>query len=191
MVALTFDDGYIPANVLAILGTLQSARVNATFFPIMLAVSESPSTWRRVAGAGFPIGNHTYDHAALSAKCYQAQLAELTRWTGGIRALGISPLPVMRPPGGSYDATTRLAATAAGQRDLVLWDVDTNDWRGLSTATIVANALAGTDGSIVLMHTYVANTVAALPQIIAGYQSRGFTFVTVGQLFGIAGAVPY
>ncbi|HEY8869295.1 MAG TPA: hypothetical protein VIM30_07875 [Candidatus Limnocylindrales bacterium] len=31
----------------------------------------------------------------------------------------------------------------------------------------------------------------SLPTIIAGYRGRGFGFVTIGQLLGISGAVPY
>ena len=145
-----------------------------------------------MAAAGFPIANHTYDHATLSGGCYSTQLSELTRWTASIKTtLGITPLTVMRPPGGSYDYTTRLATTGAGLRCVVLWDIDTSDWRGPTSATIASRALAGKEGSIVLMHTSVDNTAAALPKIIAGYRARGFRFVTVGQLLGVGGAVPY
>ena len=40
------------------------------------------------------------------------------------------------------------------------------------------------------MHASLDNTPAALPGIIAGYRKRGFTFVTLGQMFGLPGAVP-
>jgi peptidoglycan/xylan/chitin deacetylase (PgdA/CDA1 family) len=192
VVALTFDDGYSATRTLQILWTLQQNRVNATFFPVAKAVAGDPTTWRTVAAAGFPIANHTDDHATLSGRCYSTQLSELTRWTSTIRSiLGITPLPVMRPPGGSYDSNTRLAAAGAGQRDVVLWDVDTNDWQGPDAATISSRALAGRAGSIILMHLHAANTPAALPQIIAGFKARGFGFVTVGQLLGVGGAVPF
>jgi hypothetical protein len=41
------------------------------------------------------------------------------------------------------------------------------------------------------MHTFVTNTVTALPSIIARYRARGFTFVTVGELLGIDGPTPF
>ena len=97
----------------------------------------------------------------------------------------------MRPPYGAYDDATQLAAIAAGDRRLVLWDVDAQDWTGISAKAIAKRALAGTKGSIIVMHTSYPNTAKALPQIIAGYRARGFRFVTIGQMIGMDGPVPY
>ena len=74
---------------------------------------------------------------------------------------------------------------------VVLWGVDTRDWQGASVASIRRVALSGNKGSIVLMHTFPEATAAALPAIIKGYKKRGFTFVTIGQLLGVDGAVPF
>jgi peptidoglycan/xylan/chitin deacetylase (PgdA/CDA1 family) len=192
VVALTFDDGWEADNVKRILGILTRNHVNATFFPIGQAVKRAPDVWKAVVAAGFPLGNHTFDHPDLTGLCYAAQVADLTHWATVIHdELGVTPLPLMRPPYGAYDATTPLAAFGAGLQDVVLWDVDTRDWTGLGRRAIQAGALAGRPGSIVLMHTSVDSTVAALPAIIRGYRARGFTFVTVGQLLGIDGPVPY
>ena len=192
VVALTFDDGWDADNTLRILRILRGARVNATFFPLGRAIEAAPSAWRTVAAAGYPIADHTDDHATLAGRCYATQLSELTRFQSAARrVLGIAPLPVMRPPGGAYDRTTRLAATAAGERAVVTWDVDTRDWSGLRAGSIASRALDGQAGSIVLMHTYPDATASALPTIIAGYRQRGFSFVTIGTLLGLGGAVPF
>jgi peptidoglycan/xylan/chitin deacetylase (PgdA/CDA1 family) len=192
VVALTFDDGWDADNTLRILRVLRGARVNATFFPLGRAIEASPTAWRTVAAAGYPIADHTDDHATLAGRCYPTQLAELTRFQSTARrVLGISPLPVMRPPGGAFDRTTRLAAAAVGERAVVIWDVDTRDWSGLGAGSIASRALDGQSGSIVLMHTYPDATAAALPTIIAGYRERGFAFVTIGTLLGLGGSVPY
>ena len=58
-------------------------------------------------------------------------------------------------------------------------------------ANEISNALSGTKGSIVVLHTSTFATVRALPGIIRGYRKRGFEFVTVGQLLGIEGPVPF
>jgi peptidoglycan/xylan/chitin deacetylase (PgdA/CDA1 family) len=42
-----------------------------------------------------------------------------------------------------------------------------------------------------VLHTSSLGTVQALPGIIRGYRKRGFEFVTIGQLLGIAGPVPF
>jgi peptidoglycan/xylan/chitin deacetylase (PgdA/CDA1 family) len=192
IVALTFDDGWDEDNTLRILRTLRGSRVNATFFPLGRAILAAPSAWRSVAAAGYPIADHTYDHATLAGRCYRTQLSELTRWQSTARrVLGIDPLPAMRPPGGAFDPLTRLAAAGAEERAVVIWDVDTRDWSGLRASTIASRALAGQSGSIVLMHTEPANTARALPTIISGYRARGFTFVTIGQMLGLGGPVPY
>lgn len=190
-VALTFDDGTNPANVHRIVGILWSEKVNATFFPTGRSVELAPDEWKHVAEAGYPIANHTYSHQSLRGLCYQAQLAELLHDKRVLDGLGLTMLPVMRPPYEEFDLNTRYAASAAGESQVVLWDVDTFDWTGVKTSTIVGRALVGQPGSIVLMHTSPANTVNALRTIISRYRARGFTFVTVGQMLGIPGSVPF
>jgi peptidoglycan-N-acetylglucosamine deacetylase len=192
VVALTFDDGWSPTNTLKILAILERARVSATFFPIGRVIERYPSTWREVAAAGFPIADHTWDHATLTHLCYAAQVRDMVRQDATVRqVLGVTPLAVMRPPGGAWNRTTALAAAATGQRDIVLWDVDTRDWADPSPSLLASRALAGRPGSIILMHASLDNTPAALPRIIAGYRARGYGFVTVGTLLGLGGAVPY
>ena len=79
----------------------------------------------------------------------------------------------------------------AGFSYVVLWDVDTLDWTGIGQSTLATRALAGTSGSIVLMHTTPTNTTDALPRIVTEYRKRGFTFVTVQQLLDIPGPAPF
>ena len=53
--------------------------------------------------------------------------------------------------------------------------------------------MAGTDRvDIILLHDFQGNTktVEALPQIIEGLQSQGYTFVTVSELFEKKGVNP-
>jgi peptidoglycan/xylan/chitin deacetylase (PgdA/CDA1 family) len=190
-VALTFDDGTNPENVHRIFGILYGARVNATFFPTGRSVQLFPDLWKDVASAGYPIANHTYSHQSLKGLCYQLQLAELLHDKRVVEGLDLALMPVMRPPYEEFDLGTRFAASAAGESHVVLWDVDTMDWTGLSVSAIVSRAVAGRSGSIVLMHTSPANTANALRTIIGRYRARGFTFVTIGQMFGIEGAVPF
>jgi peptidoglycan/xylan/chitin deacetylase (PgdA/CDA1 family) len=191
VVALTFDDGTNPDNVLRIFRILKRMRVNATFFPTGRSVELFPDLWRRVAGAGFPIANHTYGHGSLAGRCWEAQLAELQRSQRVLDGLGVPMLAAMRPPYVEFDPGTLGATRAAGESHVVLWDVDTLDWTGASARTIAKRALGGGRGSIVLMHTSAVNTTAALRRIIRRYRERGYTFVTVGTLLGIPGSVPF
>jgi len=192
VVALTFDDGWGGRSLRRLLRVLQDKHVNATFFPVGQAVRHDPTTWKQVAAAGFPIADHTYDHGKLTGLCFATQLRELDRQADVVRdVLAADPVGLMRPPYGAKDRNTLLAATAAGDEAVVLWDVDTRDWSGLGWRQISNRALAGGRGSIVLMHTLYTTTAAALPHIIAGYKARGFQFVTVGELLGVPGPVPF
>ena len=190
-VALTFDDGTNPENTRQILRILRRLHVNATFFPTGRSMERFPDVWREIAHAGYPIANHTYKHVALAGQCYEPQRRALARAHEVFVSLGIPELPVMRPPYGLWDDTTSVAAAAEGLDVVVLWNVDTRDWQGASAASIRRVALSGGRGSIILLHTFPEATAAALPGIIRGYRDRGFTFVTIGQLLGIDGAVPY
>ena len=88
---------------------------------------------------------------------------------------------VFRPPYGSYNATTRKVVGAP----MILWDVDTLDWKTRSTDATVASAVGDARaGSIVLMHDIHAPTLDAVPRVVAGLRERGFTLVTVSQLLG-------
>ena len=187
VVALTFDDGYNAANVDRIRGILESEHVRATFFPTSNAVLKSPATWRRVAAAGFPIGNHTADHPDLVNVPYTEVVDQFTRSRRSVeQVIGRPTIPYARPPYGSVNRTVIRAAGAAGFRALVNWDTDTLDWRD-GTELVVERGVSGHDGSIVLMHER-ASTVEALPLIIASYRERGFGFVTVPEL--LRGAAP-
>ena len=190
-VAITFDDGNNADNVLRIVRFLVNSRVNATFFPTARAVELAPQTWQKVAQAGFPIGNHTFNHASLEGQCFEAQLAELERAKRHFAALALPLQNIMRPPYEEFDMNTRLAAAAAGEPYVILWDRDTFDWTGVGRKTIASRALAGTSGSIILMHTTRTTTTAALQSIVSTFRKRGFAFVTVQQLLGIPGPVPF
>jgi hypothetical protein len=54
----------------------------------------------------------------------------------------------------------------------------------------VRAASRGTNGSVILGHCGSPIDLEALPGVIADYRSRGFTFVTVPELFGLPGARP-
>ena len=184
VVALTFDDGWSPARVRQILAILVRNRVAATFFPYARAMRSSPSTWRALVAAGYPVGNHTVSHPRLT----KLSNAAIRHQICGFRAvadpiLGVRSIDWFRPPYGRWNGRVATIARSCGYRHVLLWDVDTRDWGRSSPWTIAARALSGRDGSIVLLHAGPANTPYALQRIIDGYRARGFEFVTIPQMF--------
>lgn len=181
VVALTFDDCRDRDGLVALFDGLVAEGVPATFFPYGYALRASPDVWSLVAAAGYPIGNHTLTHRDLAFLDDAGTRYEFRAWRAVALDEGLTPIPYARPPYGSYTATTVRAAGEEGYRAIVMWDVDTRDWAGLSTAEIVARAVAGSNGSIVLMHCGLA-AARALPAIVARYRELGFGFVTVPEL---------
>ena len=101
---------------------------------------------------------------------------------------------IMRPPGGNItDSQVKESEFA-----VIIWSVDTNDWRYKKTdksvkeenvKTIVNNALYDSkgnfnvkNGDIILMHEIYENSYDAFCIIIEELHKRGFEFVTVSEL---------
>lgn len=172
-VALTFDDCGNDAAWRQILATLHQAKAGASFFCVGAYVPRRPALARRTASLGITIGNHTWSHVDLGRASRDAIVGQIQRdgaaWWRYARA---TPLPYLRPPYGSYDPEVLKVAGSLGYRWLVLWNVDPQDWSGISASTIVRRVLADTrPGSIVVLHVR-PTTAAALPGILRGLAAR-------------------
>jgi peptidoglycan/xylan/chitin deacetylase (PgdA/CDA1 family) len=197
VVALTFDDGYNPAVCGALVDVLERTGTPATFFPNSVHVAQTPQLWRRVAALGFPIGNHTATHPLMPRLSYADQVAQIELDRRVLEAaIGGPSLLVFRPPYGAIGRGTLLAAREAGYPIVLNWDASFADasrranGRRWPIASYIRAATRGVAGSVVLGHCGNQVDLAALPEVIASYRSRGFTFVTVPQLLGLPGAAP-
>ncbi|MCL6517810.1 polysaccharide deacetylase family protein [Alicyclobacillus sp.] len=188
-IALTFDDGPDGTWTPQIQRVLRQYGVPATFFCVGQMVQAYPSVVRALVRGGHVIGNHTWDHPHLPRLDARRIRQELTRTENAIdRAAGVRPR-LFRPPYGQMDETVIQQAMDLDDR-IILWNVDSLCWSGLTSRQIAANVLGhATPGAIVLMHsaggTTRAPTVRALPRIIEGLKAAGYTFVTVPDLLGI------
>ncbi|WP_082310612.1 polysaccharide deacetylase family protein [Nonomuraea sp. SBT364] len=179
-VALTFDDGPGP-HTATLLRHLAAHDARATFFVVGRNVAADPGLARRIVAAGHQIGGHTWSHPDLTTLPPAAIRAELARTDRAVRAAtGVTP-KIVRPPYGALNATVR----AQTRRPMVLWDVDTEDWRLHDTAVVARRAIRQVrPGSVVLFHDIHAETVRAIPRVLRCLSARGYRFVTVDQLFG-------
>ena len=184
-VALTFDDGPSPFTP-QVMAVLLKAHVPATFFCIGRQAAADTGAVASLRKNGFEVENHTWDHPDLTRLEPAAILSELSRTD---QALGGAKY--LRPPYGNYNADVWDAAHSLGLQ-LVLWNVDTLDWKYRNVASVLHYLeIEVHPGSIVLMHDGGGDrsqTVAALPQVIAWLRSQGYTFATVNQL--LAGVAP-
>ncbi|MFD4902666.1 polysaccharide deacetylase family protein [Streptomyces sp. NPDC058411] len=170
-VGLTFDDGP-SGSTPALLNALRQNGLRATMFNQGQYAAADPAKVRAQVDAGMWVGNHSYTHPHLTQQS-QAQVdSELSRTQQAIAAGGGGTPKLFRPPYGETNATVQAAAARYGLTQII-WDVDSQDWNNASTDAIVQANARLTNGQIILMHDWPANTLAAIPRIAQGLASRG------------------
>ncbi|MFW6075274.1 MAG: polysaccharide deacetylase family protein, partial [Chloroflexota bacterium] len=97
---------------------------------------------------------------------------------------GYDVQPYFRPPYGDYDDSVLADLERNGYRYNIMWTVDTLGWDGLSASQINQRVFDGaTPGGVILMHVGAASQdAAALPSMIDGLRSRGYSFATAQEL---------
>ena len=183
-IALTFDDGPGPYTA-DVLSVLEREKVPGTFFEVGVSLQYFHAGTSKIVADGFPIGDHTLNHAAMSHLSPGDQKAQLLQQTAIIARYG-APFPrLFRPPYGDWDNDT-LALLKKYKMLMVMWTVDTNDYLQPGVSAIVHAAVSGArPGAIILMHDAGGNrsqTVAALPKIIHDLRARGYKLVSVPKL---------
>lgn len=178
MIALTFDDGPGPYTE-RLLNCLEKNDAVATFFVVGSSVNSYQSTVKRAYKLGCEIGNHSWDHPQLTSLGADGLYGQISRTNSVVKsATGQNPT-VLRPPYGAYNS---FVASAAGM-PLILWDVDTLDWKTRNTQSTISSVLNNAhDGSIVLMHDIHEPTVAAAETIVPELKRRGYQLVTVSEM---------
>lgn len=185
MAALTYDDG--PSQYTsAILDLLEQHGSAATFFVVGQRVNSYPDILRRACSLHCEIGNHTYSHKTLTKISVPEIQSQVNMTNDAVRAItGISPV-VMRPPGGGHNGTVE----GSVGMPLILWSIDTLDWRTRNAARTQAAALQYiSDGDIVLMHDLYPQTAEASSVIIPELVGRGYQLVTVSELADCRGGM--
>ena len=189
-VALTFDDGPDPAHTPALLDALAELGVPATFFLLGRCVDAHPALAARIARDGHELGNHTYHHRYLPLARSRTVAAELAACDAAIaRATGVVPTLARPPYGGRSPRNVEVFARAS--KRLVLWDVNSYDWRGAPADDIARRVVdRARPGSIVLMHEAREGghvTVDAVRMLVPALRARGLELVTVSRLLAQAG----
>ncbi len=183
-IALTFDDGPGPYTP-QVLATLEREDVPATFFEVGVLERYFYASTAAIVADGDVIGDHTEKHAAMSKLSAIGQRKQVLSDASALEGHGARFPRLFRPPYGMWNATT-LALLHRYRMLMVLWTVDTNDYRRPGVRAIVKAALAGArPGAIILLHDAGGDrsqTVKALPQIIAGLRRRHYRLVTVPRL---------
>ncbi|MFL6123398.1 polysaccharide deacetylase family protein [Actinophytocola sp.] len=170
-VGLTFDDGPSNGNTPNLLNALRQNGLRATMFNEGQYAASFPAQVRAEVSAGMWVGNHSYTHPHLTQES-QAQVdSEISRTQQAIASAGGGTPRLFRPPYGETNGTVQAVESKYGLRQII-WDVDSQDWNGASVDAIVAANNRLTNGQIILMHEWPANTIAAIPRIAQTLASK-------------------
>lgn len=179
-VAVTYDDGpsYMTPQVLDVYAERPYAAT--TFFILGENIGGQEEIIKRAYDEGHEIANHSWSHPAFTALNDEAIVEQVGNTNAALTAITGEDVVHHRPPYGDLnDRTLAVAGMPA-----IMWSVDTNDWQQPGYDALINEAVynAEPDG-IVLMHDIHETTVAAAGEIAELLLQRGFTLVTISQLF--------
>jgi peptidoglycan-N-acetylglucosamine deacetylase len=186
-IAMTFDDGPSATLTPKLLDLLAAHHIKVTFFVIGENVAEHPEIVARAAQEGHEIGNHSWSHPNFAKMSQESVRGQLQRTDDAIRnATGKRPT-LMRPPYGSLTDREKHWIHAEFGYQIILWDVDPYDWKRPGPTVVRNRILKETrPGSIVLSHDIHPGTIEAMPSTLDALEAKGFKFVTVSELIGMA-----
>ena len=198
-VALTFDDGPHNVRTQAIVDELEKYGFHATFFVVGNRVDGKAygggKTIPYILEHGNEIGIHGYTHEVYYSKCddetYEYELSETLN---AIHKYAENyNVTLMRPIGGNIT----LERIEECDYSIIMWDVDSEDWKYKYTSgdtdeeaaakvdIIVENVMSQVkEGSIILMHDIYQSTVDAVVKILERLDAEGYEVVTVTELLG-------
>lgn len=177
VIALTFDDG--PSKYTKdLLKLLKKYDVTATFFVLGNKVPLYTETLKKMISNGNEIGNHSYNHKLMSSLKKEEIIEQIEQTQSALKStLGYTPKS-LRPTYGSVNQKIRENTSLT----IVLWNVDTLDWKIKDPKKIAERGLKVKDGDIILMHDSKERTIKALSIMIPKLLDEGYQFVTISEL---------
>lgn len=179
-VALTYDDGPSRTPTTQVLNALLECGARATFFVLGNRIRDNADLVQREHDEGHAVASHNWNHnsvAEMSITSMRGMVDKVN--TRMIETIGL-PTRYNRVPYGLYNQMIK----AKVGWPLIQWSVDTYDWRGRSTSTIMSNIKRQfTDGDIVLMHDIKEKTPNTTTVLIRYLEEQGYMLLTIDELF--------
>ncbi|MBR3236461.1 polysaccharide deacetylase family protein [Candidatus Saccharibacteria bacterium] len=184
LVALTFDDGPSDATTPRLLDILTEKDVPATFFMLGTKAKAFPKIVKRASKNGHEVASHTMYHQNLVRISADAAKNDINEAKTVIKEIiGRSPR-LTRPPYGNINNAVRDNVGTP----MILWSVDTEDWRSKNVDSIVSVAMSELhDGAIILMHDIYPTSVDAVSKLIDTIRKEGYEFASISELTKIRG----
>ena len=165
-----------------ILQILKDNKINITFSVTGRWANLNHDLVKEIQNYNHEIGNHGYNHVDYSKLSYEQNKSEILKADTIIKEItGITP-KYFGPPSGAFNENTIKAANDLNYK-VILWSVDTIDWRKDSTKDIIIKRVTSKiqNSDIVLMHP-TAETVKALPELINYLFQNGYKIGTISDV---------
>ncbi|MFA5523369.1 MAG: polysaccharide deacetylase family protein [Tissierellales bacterium] len=156
--------------------------IKITFFVTGKWAEKNPEMLKMMYDSGHEIGNHGYFHRDYNTLNYEDNRKEIHKADQIIsETLGIKSL-YFAPPSGAFNNETIKAANDLGYK-LIMWSIDTIDWRKDSTRDKIISRVVGKhhNSAIVLMHPK-EETLKALPVIIQNLTNEGYKIGSISDI---------
>ena len=179
LAALTFDDGPSPETTPRLLDILQEKDVPATFFTLGSKAAAYPDIIKREAKEYHEVASHTMYHQNLIRIPANAAISDINDAKNTLKDILKHDINYTRPPYGNTNDTVRNTVGTP----IILWSVDTEDWKSKNVDAIIATAMSEVhDGAIILMHDIYPSTVDAVPILIDKLREKGYEFASLNEL---------
>lgn len=182
-VALTFDASWGADNTKQILRILEENDVSATYFVVGIWAEKYRDILKELSDSSLiEIGTHSMNHLHMSKLSQKQMELELTQSSKLIEDITGKKVCVFRAPFGEYNETLIDTAHSLNLQT-IQWDVDSLDWKDVPADKMTSKILSNSKpGSIILMHNAGKYTTKALPNIIKGFKSAGYSMVKISDL---------
>ncbi|KNF08869.1 peptidoglycan-N-acetylglucosamine deacetylase PgdA [Gottschalkia purinilytica] len=149
-------------------------KINITFFPTGRWAEKNPDLLKDIHKSGNEIGNHGFTHRDYDKLDYQQNKEEISKSHDTIKGIIKVEPKHFAPPSGAFNDSTVKAAKELNY-NVIMWSVDTIDWRKDSTRDIIVDRVVSKahNSAIVLMHP-TEETVKALPIMIQSLKEKGY-----------------
>lgn len=173
--------------VLPIARAFETAHGHATFFLGGAWARAHPTEARELRAMGMEIASHGDRHRHVGSLSLEENLEELDRANTAIEAAtGVRPR--LYAPAYGELAPAVLEAAHMRKMPVVMWTIDTIDWRTWHTPDIIKSRVLRrlVPGAIILTHP-TDRTLEALPDLLREIRSQGYHVVTISTLLAPAG----
>lgn len=183
-VAITFDDGPSKTYNNEILEILKENKAHATFFMVGSMMESCQLCVYNTKNSGNEIGSHSYEHLNMKTRGLEKTNESLAKTDDIYYNITQEHIKLVRPPYGAYNSTILEGV----QYPLILWNLDTEDWRYRDVDHIVNYVIENiSDGDIILMHELYETSKEALKILLPKLYSMGYQVTSISELANLQG----